>query len=1160
MMKKLFPLFLCMLLPIAAMAAYTDGTIIILAGGGNCDAQARFDNESHVVILGNGRNACVPHYVEGAVVIPGTYNINGINYRVDIGDFAFRMCNSISQVTIGEGTKNIGDCAFVGCSKLEKVNLPSSLSRVGRAAFANLKSLKYMVCKSTTAPEWGYNDVFNYYGTKHSMRDDAQNRILYVPAQSIESYNNTNFITDSANVDTVGWKDAFARIYEHTGSDNVIAINNKAELIIFREKVNNGTAFEYYETATSFELTADIEWDYETDGKWTPIGTVDHPFDGSFDGNGHKISGIKNTTQANENAPTSDSPSYVGLFGYASNAYIHNFHLDNPHFISYDYVGSVLGYAADYTRVSDVLVTSDAGSGQFTVYSRGSGGGIVGFVKSGVIERCYFEGRVWSYWGWAGGIVGHIQDGTVEDCAAGSYLANLRYSGPEGSPNWRLGGIVGGTFGDYTPGRVSVTINRCLAWSNFIHDSQNYSFSYLFYNSGWILGYANVPTKISNCAFYVDPYKNQFNVYGGCPANINVYCINNASSGHEATYTTLNSLKKRNAEPYLGNENWYYFTEGFENYPVPFNLKDLYLANMVYDIDDKGIIYLPVHDENNQIVAYKVKGYDSNVPLDTWGGILTILEIPATHKDKPVTEILPKAFAGQTGLDILQLGHSPINYDSNITAIGDSACMASTLRFILLYCQNLTIIGNSAFEDCDSLREVRLPNSVTTVHKRAFRSCDNLYNFVIGSGFKDHDDNFIAYCPNLDGLYMVEPGNTSPNSNGYLVINNMLLHNVGNYRSYVVACAPGASGDVVLPVEYLTNSEVNIFGSSFASCNKVTSVTIPASKKYSMGKGVFDGCHNIRYIDMRGAQRFEKENGQPLPWNVERNDPQNSFYGLSERTIIWTDATTTCEESEENVIRGNQANSLLLTDGWDFVAKREFTAGRASLDRVLGAKLVRDEYEENGEIITNTYYEHTGYSVYLPYPLTLTGDNVKVYEPLEILTEDNNTIVSFREVEGGEMEAYKPYYVVVSNDEVSLDSEGEVTVTLQPDNIDEWADLGYIFSGTTVTIPNSTLRTMGAYILQSDNMWHRVPADKGLENVYVGPFRSYFHTAASNAALAPRLLSRFINNGSETTDNIVIKTVDNNGDEHYYDLNGRLLPGKPSSGIYIHQGKKYVGH
>lgn len=1150
MMRKFIFLFLSMLLPMAAMAAYGDReiNINITVGGSTIAATARVDQGSRSVILGNGRNACVPHYVEGVVFIPGTYNVNGNDYTVNIGDYAFRLCSSITQVTIGEGSHDIGDCAFVGCSKLEKVTLPSTMWDLGRGAFANLKSLRCMVIKRKRAPQWDYNDVFNFYGTKHSMKADAQKRILYVPAQCIDQYKNTNY------GDSIGWKDAFARIYEITDTDGgVVAISNKAELITFRDKVNDGTALEYYNEATSFELTADIEWDLETDGKWIPIGTIDHPFDGSFDGNGHKITGLQNAHVTALNTNYAED-AYTGLFGYASNAYIHNFHMENPRFLSTDYAGCVLGYAANYTRVSDVLVTSDAGSQQYTVYSRGSGGGIVGLVKNGVVERCYFQGRVWSEKGWAGGIVGHMQNGKVEDCAAGSYVANTTTS-----DNWRLGGIVGGTYGTSIAGRVNVTINRCIAWSNFIIDGTYAPAEQMSY-AGWILGYASVPTEITNCAFYVDPNKRGYSIYGGSPSNITVHCENNASSGDNATYTTLNSLKGRNTEPYLGNENWYYFTLGYENYPIPINLKDMYYVNVVYDTDDKGIIYLPVHNESNQIVAYKVKGHNSSYPLDT-SGDATLLVIPATHKDKPVTEIMPKAFTGRTDIDILQLGSSYFDEDSHVTAIGDSACMGMSIMTLRLYSNELISIGNSAFEDCDKLGLVELPNSVTTVHKRAFRGCDALTSFGIGSGFKTHDDNFLAYCSNLNDLYMIVHGNTDPNDNGYLVVKNMLLHNVGNYRSYVVACAPGVSGDVVLPVEYLTNSEVNIFGSSFASCDKLNSLTIPASKTYSMGKGVFDGCHNIRYIDMRGAKRFEKENGQPLPWNVERNDPENSFYGLSERTIIWTDATTTCEESEENVIRGNQANSLLLTDGWDFEAKVAFTAGSASLDRVLEANLARDEQEdEEGELVTYTYYVNTGYSVYLPYPLTLTGDNVQVYEPLGITKEDSTTIVTFSEVAGGNMQAYKPYYVVVSSNEVSLENDNEVTVTLQPTDNEDWEDGGYIFSGTTVTIPNSILRTMGAYILQTDNMWHRVPADKELENVYVGPFRSYFHSTASNTALAPRLLSRFINNGSETTDNIVIKTVDNNGDEHYYDLNGRLLPGKPSSGIYIHQGKKYVGH
>ena len=37
-----------------------------------------------------------------------------------------------------------------------------------------------------------------------------------------------------------------------------------------------------------------------------------------------------------------------------------------------------------------------------------------------------------------------------------------------------------------------------------------------------------------------------------------------------------------------------------------------------------------------------------------------------------------------------------------------------------------------------------------------------------------------------------------------------------------------------------------------------------------------------------------------------------------------------------------------------------------------------------------------------------------------------------------------------------------------------------------------------------------------------------------------------------------IRTIDSNGTERYYDLDGRELPGKPEKGAYIHNGKKYI--
>jgi hypothetical protein len=49
-----------------------------------------------------------------------------------------------------------------------------------------------------------------------------------------------------------------------------------------------------------------------------------------------------------------------------------------------------------------------------------------------------------------------------------------------------------------------------------------------------------------------------------------------------------------------------------------------------------------------------------------------------------------------------------------------------------------------------------------------------------------------------------------------------------------------------------------------------------------------------------------------------------------------------------------------------------------------------------------------------------------------------------------------------------------------------------------------------------------------------------------------------IDDGEATTIDAVIRTIDADGTEHYYDMNGRQLNGKPQKGMYIHNGKKYI--
>ena len=55
-----------------------------------------------------------------------------------------------------------------------------------------------------------------------------------------------------------------------------------------------------------------------------------------------------------------------------------------------------------------------------------------------------------------------------------------------------------------------------------------------------------------------------------------------------------------------------------------------------------------------------------------------------------------------------------------------------------------------------------------------------------------------------------------------------------------------------------------------------------------------------------------------------------------------------------------------------------------------------------------------------------------------------------------------------------------------------------------------------------------------------------------------QLAQELIDEGDDTNGIDSILTIDHDGTERWYDLNGRELPGKPQRGIYIHNGQKHA--
>jgi len=1095
-MKNYILILLAMLLPLTVCADYTQGSINVTVNGSLQTAVARIDGTNHKVVLGNGYNSCIPYWTEGQLTIPGSVNISGTDYQVEVGPVAFRLCNGLTKITIDEGVQTIGDYAFVGCSSVTEVNLPSTLTSIERGAFVNMASLKIVTSKATAAPAWHLNDVFSSTGTKEGMAEMAASRILYVPEGSCGSYLSTKYDGSARGWETVGWQEAFTRIYEL--NDDPQEITSLQDLKDFRDAVNDGTQ---YKGSNNKMVTLTTDLDLSSIDKWTPIGTLSHPFDGIFNGGGHVIKNLK----------VDRAVEYNGLFGYAENATIYNMHLKNPSVSGSDYQGTVLGYAHGNTHLSDILVTGT----DYIVAGSGSVGGIVGYASNATIERCMFYGKAQST-GWIGGIVGNVYNNVIiTDCAALNQLWNSK------NESSTMGGIVGGAG--------SVTVSRCYARTGFLDIMS-------VHVKGNIVGKTNrnEESTITNCAYW--------SASGGSGL-IGLQEGESTLSESGNKYYAENDMKQDGIKDVLGEDNWYYFTGNYIDYPVPSTLKDMYLANCIDEVDG-GFTYRPAGkgDASYEIVKYT--------------GSATSLTIPDTYNGKPVTAILDGVFKDNPTLASLTIG------------------------------SNITSIGASAFENCDALTSVILPNAVTDVGEDAFVGCDNLTSFTIGTGFANHKGNFLAYCPKLATITVAD-GNT----NNYSSVDNVLIHNT-DYGSYVVVCAPGKTGDYTIPTENLTNTYVWIMGNCFASCNGLTSITFPEDKQYKLDGAVFDEAYNLRYVDMSNVTGFINNDRTATTVNVSRSDTDNSFYGMSECTIVYLPAGNSAAQGEANVVIGGNANSIELIDGWDFNPPVTITTtGAVSLRRTLRSKsviyatTVTDEsgnpvypdddekiplkdkdgnpmYEEDGvtpkylpKMTSEERFEGRGYTVYLPYALTLTAENAKVYAPTTIATNTGVTTVTFNEVRDKEMAAYTPYYIVVEGeDAVKLSTTDATTIATPP--VEEPSPLdGFMFKGTTVKIPNSELydAEKPTYLLQSDDKWHKVPNNQ--PRAYIGPFRAYFQAVGASGT---RILNMAFGQDETTAIAPVVRTIDADGTERYYDMNGCQLNGKPQKGMYIHNGKKHI--
>ena len=258
-------------------------------------------------------------------------------------------------------------------------------------------------------------------------------------------------------------------------AENPLTIDSENDLVLLRNAVNAGSGtfkgVDVSDGATDlfFKLSRDLDLSElcgKDIGNWTPIGTMEHPFKGNFDGNGKTIDYLYIDEQIPERGDTATA--YYGLIGVASTEYesktaISNLTIGKNSRIYTQRdgnVGGIIGLARNNVVISDC-------KNKGRVHGRTVAGGIVGFAANvplpdGVhIKNCVNEGYVDAMLK-AGGIAGavngsgvHIDSSTnmgsvsASDTAAGIVGVIYNSAGTSASLNHLI------NKGDISSGKIS---------------------------------------------------------------------------------------------------------------------------------------------------------------------------------------------------------------------------------------------------------------------------------------------------------------------------------------------------------------------------------------------------------------------------------------------------------------------------------------------------------------------------------------------------------------------------------------------------------------------------------------------------------------------------------------------------------------------------------
>ena len=177
--------------------------------------------------------------------------------------------------------------------------------------------------------------------------------------------------------------------------------------------------------------------------------------------------------------------------------------------------------------------------------------------------------------------------------------------------------------------------------------------------------------------------------------------------------------------------------------------------------------------------------------------------------------------------------NSVIPTDGSVTSIGWYAFQYCNSLTSIMIPDTVTSIGSSAFSSCSSLTSITIPDSVTSIGSYVFENCDNLASITVASG------NTIYHSAG-NCIIETESQTLIAGCNNSVIPTDGSVASIGNYAFR------GCSGLTSITIP---NSVTSIGNYAFYRCDSLTSITIPDGVT-SIGDYAFQYCSSLTSIEI----------------------------------------------------------------------------------------------------------------------------------------------------------------------------------------------------------------------------------------------------------------------------------------------------------------------